>query len=138
LAFEYHGKSALCILKQRPLIKGHLCVLTNPIKPVINPSNPGTPAKEADLSNCNYVYVGNDGFTSIFTFNGDLAQNQLEVKNFFKALGLTKLQTAAIMGNIHYESGYDTSSKYLKNGQDSRDFSCLTLDIIKLVTLVRH
>jgi LAS superfamily LD-carboxypeptidase LdcB len=27
--FEYHGKSALCILKQRPLIKGHLCVLTN-------------------------------------------------------------------------------------------------------------
>jgi hypothetical protein len=30
-------------------------------------------------------------------FNGDLAQNQLEVKNFFKALGLTKLQTA-IMG----------------------------------------
>jgi hypothetical protein len=24
-------------------------------------------------------------------FNGDLAQNQLEVKNFFKALGLTKL-----------------------------------------------
>jgi hypothetical protein len=26
-----------------------------------------------------------------------LAQNQLEVKNFFKALGL-KLQTAAIMG----------------------------------------
>jgi hypothetical protein len=29
---------------------------------------------------------------------GDLAQNQLEVKNFFKALGLTKLQTAAIMG----------------------------------------
>jgi hypothetical protein len=36
-----------------------------------------------------------------------LAQNQLEVKNFFKALGLTKLQTAAIMGNIHYESGYD-------------------------------
>jgi hypothetical protein len=54
LAFEYH-KSALCILKQRPLIKGH--VLTNPIKPVIKPSNPGTPAKEADLSNCNYVYV---------------------------------------------------------------------------------
>jgi hypothetical protein len=41
-----------------------------------------------------------------------LAQNQLEVKNFFKALGLTKLQT--IMGNIHYESGYDTSSKYLE------------------------
>jgi hypothetical protein len=39
-----------------------MCI--NPIKPsVINPSNPGTPAK-ADLSNCNYVYVGNGGFTS--------------------------------------------------------------------------
>jgi hypothetical protein len=93
-----------------------MCI-TNPIKPsVINPSNPGTPAKEADLSNCNYVYVGNgDGLpVSSHLFNGDLAQNQLEVKNFFKALGLTKLQTAAIMGNIHYESGYDTSSKYLE------------------------
>jgi hypothetical protein len=83
-----NGKSALCILKQRPLIKGHLCVLTN-YKTIINPSNPGTPAKEADLSNCNYVYVGNDGFFHLF--NGDLAQNQLEVKNFFKALGLTKI-----------------------------------------------
>jgi hypothetical protein len=37
-----------------------MCI-NNPIKPsVINPSNPGTPAKEA-LSNCNYVYVGGDG-----------------------------------------------------------------------------
>jgi hypothetical protein len=44
--------------------------------------------------------VGNgDGLpVSSHLFNGDLAQNQLEVKNFFKALGLTKLQTAAIMG----------------------------------------
>jgi hypothetical protein len=40
--------------------------------------------------------VGGDGLVSSHLFNGDLAQNQLEVKNFFK--GFNKITNSCNYG----------------------------------------
>jgi hypothetical protein len=131
--FEYHGKSAICLLDQQKVVKGKggsadIVINTkNPYKDVVtNPSLPGTTIKEATYSTCDFVYIKNrgDGIpenTQVKNVSG--SNNQLETKNFFKNQNLTKEQTAGIMGNIHHETGSkwnpDATNKKDRNGYPS-------------------
>ena len=122
--FEYHGKSAACILKQRPTIKGKLIDTNNTIKTIVlNPKTAANANIESDLSNCNYIYVGNGDGVSLSSHlsKGELAQNQLDVKKYLKAKGLTKLQASGIMGNIQQESRFDYTI-YVPDSRNSHSY----------------
>ena len=131
--FEYHGKAAICLLDQQKVVKGKggsadIVINTkNPYKDVVlNPNLPGTTIKEATYSTCDFVYIKNrgDGIPeNTHVKNVSSSNNQLETKKFFKNLNLSREQTAAIMGNIHHETGGkwnpDATNKKDRNGYPS-------------------
>ena len=57
-----------------------------------------------------YGVAKGDGSTKSTITSKELAANQLYVKTFLKGKGLTKEQTAGIMGNIQQESGYNPNA----------------------------
>jgi hypothetical protein len=119
--WEYHGKSAICMLRKQPIPGlGGNKQSDNPLIEikeenifnfVKNPLEPD--GNEAVYSDCDYKTTANvtDKYNNI---TGDLStnsnvpkilNNQIEVKIFLKNKGLTKSQVAGIMGNIHKETG---------------------------------
>jgi len=119
--WEYHGKSAICMLRKQPIPgKGDNNPSDNPLSGISeneifnfvkNPLEPD--GNEAIYNDCTYKTTINvtDKYNNI---TGDLSttsnkkniiDNQIEVKNFLKAKGLTKSQVSGIMGNIHKETG---------------------------------
>ena len=106
--WEYHGKSAkYCIGKNSvhgqefDVSKNYDPIVKNPRKPDGSEDDYGT--------KCNYIKTnsgdGSETPQNTVLTNEEQKKNQLKTKNFLKNRGLTKEQTAAIMGNIHKETG---------------------------------
>jgi hypothetical protein len=120
--WEYHGKSAICMLRKQLIPgRGGNSASDNPASEVKESKiksfvkNPkGKDGKEANYgTGCDYKASkansdkSNDinSNASTTTSKADINAAQLKTKNFFKAEGLTKSQVAGIMGNIHHETG---------------------------------
>lgn len=120
--WEYHGKSAICILRKRPIPgAGNNKSTDNPLSEIKESKiksfvhNPKTPdKKEAVYTDCEYVVVnesdvvnnvGSEKSTKIT--DATKAQNQITIKNYLKNKGYTKSQVAGIMGNIQQESTFN-------------------------------
>jgi hypothetical protein len=110
--FEYHGTCAKSIMEANPTIYGHTVKVNDDVLDIVkNPLNPdGT---RAVYKTCEYTYVadsadGGDASTKIS--DATKAQNQVDVKNYFKKLGLSKEATAGIMGNIQKESTFNPTA----------------------------
>ena len=119
--WEYHGKSAICMLRQQPIPGlGNNKQTDNPLSSISenkifnfvkNPLEPD--GNEAIYNDCTYKttatvtdkYNKIDDESSTITKKEDIIVNQIAVKNYLKGKGLTKSQVAGIMGNIHKETG---------------------------------
>jgi hypothetical protein len=119
--FEYHGTAAYCLYSKFPTTYGYTpdSLTGKDIKNLsdINNLNYKTVVKNPKDKNNNIaVYAGNDcdyktvesgdGADNKATISSDttIIKNQTDVKNYFKAKGLTQTQVAGIMGNIQKES----------------------------------
>lgn len=115
--WEYHGTSAPCIVAKSKAIFGQAYDKSKPLDSVVK--NPKTPdGKEAVYSptSCNTKYVkARDGSASADGIStklsdAELTQNQVKVKDYFKAKGLSKVAVAGIMGNIQKESSFNPNA----------------------------
>jgi LAS superfamily LD-carboxypeptidase LdcB len=131
--FEYHGKSAACILAKSPNIHGHVVTTDKPYDAsVTNPKEQNGTLAVYSGKDCDYAAVKNgDGSNVLSTkiTKQDRQDNQIIVKNFLKnyfvntlnfGVDLAKMLTAGIMGNIQVESGFNPTIKHLDtNGKYS-------------------
>ena len=125
--FEYHGKSAVCLWNKHSL-KAYKYNIPAPTEnydaSVANPKNPdGT---DAVYNGCDYIQIrstadGVDGTYDTKNISAKFKANEKIVLDYFKAYGLTREQTAGIMGNIFAESTFDTDPQpfYDTNGKYS-------------------
>jgi hypothetical protein len=137
--WEYHGKSAICMLRKQLIPgRGGNSASDNPASEVKESKiksfvkNPkGKDGKEANYgTGCDYKASkansdkSNDinSNASTTTSKADINAAQLKTKNFFKAEGLTKSQVAGIMGNIHHETGGTWNPEAL-NKEDLNGYS---------------
>jgi LAS superfamily LD-carboxypeptidase LdcB len=119
--FEYHGRAAYCLYSKFPStygytpdsltgkdIKNPTQILNFNYKPVVkNPKDKNNNIADYAGNDCDYKTVeSGDGADNKATISSDttIIKNQTEVKNYFKAKGLTQTQVAGIMGNIQKES----------------------------------
>jgi hypothetical protein len=110
--WEYHGKSAICILRKQPIpALGNNSPNDNPlseikeskIKPFVK--NPKTPnGVEAVYTDCDYKSP-NDAYDSGVITDVDKINNIKEIAKMFKKLGITKQGAIGFIGNILGESG---------------------------------
>jgi hypothetical protein len=127
--WEYHGTQAPCIVAKSKTIFGQAYDTTKALDPIVK--NPKTPdGKEAvyPATSCDTKYVkardgGDSGILkSTIITDATKAQNQVIVKDYFKAKGLSKEAVAGIMGNIQRESTFNPGALNPKdsNGLPSR------------------
>jgi hypothetical protein len=126
--WEYHGKSAICILRKQPIpALGNNSPSDNPLDQikeskiksfVKNPKKPdGT---ESVYSGCEYSKISYSDAANGINMNvieestkisnSTAAANQVTVKNMLKAKGISKEAAAGIMGNIQKESVFDPNA----------------------------
>ena len=130
--WEYHGKSAKCLIRKDKVVKPNGYVIPVDSSPYYNSvvKNPKTPdgAEAVYGENCDYIKIkkrdGNvDGLTaenkSTKINDSQKGENQVKTKNYFKKLGLSKFAVAGIMGNIQKES---TFNPLAVNAKDSNGF----------------
>lgn len=121
--FEYHGKSAQCIMNENKVVYGQSIDTSSPIFDFVkNPKEPT--GNEAVYVGCKTVYVE----TKIEVIEKNtiqsekqLSDNQITVKNKLKSIGLTKEQVAGVMGNMLQESSFNplALNKRDRNGKPS-------------------
>jgi hypothetical protein len=127
--WEYHGTQAPCIVAKSKTIFGQAYDTTKALDSIVK--NPKTPdGKEAvyPATSCDTKYVkardgGDSGILkSTIITDATKAQNQVTVKDYFKAKGLSKEAVAGIMGNIQRESTFNPGALNPKdsNGLPSR------------------
>ena len=123
--FEYHGTSAICLIKQNPTVYGY--TINTDKKQDDSVTNPktmkGEPAVYSD-TDCTYKVVKDtgDGTEAKSTkLKGDAKAVQVKVMNLLKADNLNKEQVAGVMGNIHQESTFNplAENKKDRNGYRS-------------------
>jgi len=123
--FEYHGTSAICLIKQNPTVYGY--TINTDKKQDDSVTNPktmkGEPAVYSD-TDCTYKVVKDtgDGTEAKSTkLKGDAKDVQVKVMNLLKADNLNKEQVAGVMGNIHLESTFNplAENKKDRNGYRS-------------------
>lgn len=107
--FEYHGTAAKCLMEKNPSTYGFKVDVTKTQdSSVLNPLTKD--GKRAVYTSCDYKSVKDVGDgtekSSVLT-DAEAKENQKKTKNFFKAKGYTKQQTAGIMGNIQQESKFN-------------------------------
>ena len=107
--FEYHGTAAVCLMQKNPTTYGFKVDVTK--KQDASVLNPLTKeGKRAVYTSCDYKAVkdvGDGTEKSTNLTDAESKENQKKTKVFFKSKGLTKEQSAGIMGNIQQESRFN-------------------------------
>jgi hypothetical protein len=126
--WEYHGKSAICILRKQPIPGlGNNSPSDNPldqiqeskIKPFVkNPKNPD--GSEAVYIGCDYSKVSysdkkTEGKSDYIITDADKINNIKKITQMFKRLGITKEGAIGFIGNILGESKANPSAIEKKN-----------------------